>query len=233
MFKRTTITVLAAAGLLTLGTAGGAVAGGLVTSSQIQNQTIKSVDIAPGAVAGSEIRDRSIRYRDMSGELVEYIQSQTELPKNGVDGKDGSDGKDGADGKDGINGSNGSNGRDGKDSLITAYYATAYYNAGDTNAGAIATVACQDPSDVAISGGAQVLGLDDGANARNTPVSSSFPGRMDWSTNTPKVDRLDGWIVQFGGNAGATSDKAPEKVKVYALCVPGNSIPVVETFKQQ
>ena len=26
-----------------------------------------------------------------------------------------------------------------------------------------------------------------GANSRNTPVSSSFPGRMDWDTNTPKA----------------------------------------------
>ena len=89
-----------------------------------------------------------------------------------------------------------------------------------------------DTNYVAISGGVQVLGLDDGANSRNTPVSSSFPGRMDWDTNTPRPDRLDGWIVQFGGNAGATSDKAPEKIKVWALCVPGASIPVKPTFQQ-
>ena len=110
------------------------------------------------------------------------------------------------------------------------------YNAGNTNAGAIATVACDaDPAKtnyVAISGGVQVLGLDAGANNRNTPVSSSFPGRMDWTTNAPKPGRLDGWIVQFGGNAGATSDKNPEKVKVWALCVPGANIPVNQTFKQ-
>ena len=78
----------------------------------------------------------------------------------------------------------------------------------------------------------QVLGLDAGGNSRNTPVSSSFPGRMDWNTNAPKPSRLDGWIVQFGGNAGATPDKAPEKVKVWALCVPGASIPVNQTFQQ-
>ena len=85
---------------------------------------------------------------------------------------------------------------------------------------------------VAISGGVQVLGLDAGANSRNTPVSSSFPGRMDWSTNAPKPNRLDGWIVQFGGNAGATPDKAPEKVKIWALCVPGASIPAIQTYQQ-
>ena len=85
---------------------------------------------------------------------------------------------------------------------------------------------------VAISGGVQVLGLGEGANSRNTPVSSSFPGRMDWAAGAPKPGRLDGWIVQFGGNAGATSDKAPEKIKVWALCVPGASIPVNQTYQQ-
>jgi len=126
----------------------------------------------------------------------------------------------------------GKHGKDGKDGLSDAYYAVAFYNAGDTNAGAIATVACKSTTDTALAGGVQVLGLDADANSRNTPVSSSFPGRMDWSTNTPKADRTDGWIVQFGGNAGATSDKAPEKVKVWALCVPGVHVPVVETYTQ-
>jgi hypothetical protein len=57
---------------------------------------------------------------------------------------------------------------------------------------------------------------------------------MDWNTNAPKQGRLDGWIVQFGGNAGATSDKDPQKIKVWALCVPGAaaSIPVNQTFQQ-
>ena len=71
----------------------------------------------------------------------------------------------------------------GKPGLTGAFYATAFYNAGDTNEGAIATVACDATKTdyVAISGGVQVLGLDEGANSRNTPVSSSFPGRMDWA----------------------------------------------------
>ena len=118
--------------------------------------------------------------------------------------------------------------------LKGAFYATAFYNAGDTNAGAIASVACDaEKTDyVAISGGVQVLGLGEGANSRNTPVSSSFPGRMDWAAGAPKPNRLDGWIVQFGGNAGATSDKDPERIKVWALCLPGESIPVSQTYQQ-
>jgi hypothetical protein len=140
----------------------------------------------------------------------------------------------GATGPQGAPGTPGSPGHAGDDGLLGAFYATSVYNAGDTNAGAIVTVACNMDSQefTAIAGGVQVLGLDAGADSRNTPVSSSFPGRMDWNTNTPKVGRLDGWIVQFGGNAGATSDKAPEKVKVWALCVPNTDIPVNQTFLQ-
>lgn len=117
------------------------------------------------------------------------------------------------------------------DTLTGAYYSVAFYDKGDTNAGAIATVACKKVTDTAISGGAQTL-VDATSLARNTPVSSSFPGRMDWTTNLPKADRLDGWVVQFGGNAGATSDSPPLKVKVWALCVPGLSLPVTQTYLQ-
>jgi hypothetical protein len=117
------------------------------------------------------------------------------------------------------------------DSLGKAYYSVAFYDVGNTNAGAIATVACKKTTDSAISGGVQTL-VDTASAARNTPVSSSFPGRMNWDTNTPRPDRLDGWIVQFGGNAGATSDKDPLKVKIWALCVPGLAIPVEQTYTQ-
>jgi hypothetical protein len=192
----------------------------------------------------------------LQGPQGETLVGTAGLP--GIDGNDGAPGKDGAPGEDGAPGHDGAPGKDGVDGatgpqgpkgdpgdkgpkgdkgdseLTGAFYATAFYNAGDTNAGAIATVAC-DPADsnyVAISGGVQVLGLDAGANSRNTPVSSSIPGRMDWSTNAPKPGRLDGWIVQFGGNAGAASDKAPEKIKVWALCVPGASIAENQTFQQ-
>lgn len=113
------------------------------------------------------------------------------------------------------------------DALTGAYYAVGYYDKGDTNAGAIATVACKKPTDTAISGGVQAVDI-----TKNTPVSSSFPGRMNWTTNTPIANRLDGWIVQFGGNAGTVSDKDPLKVKVYALCVPGLGTPVVQTYLQ-
>ncbi len=186
-------------------------AGNLLGSADIQDGSIRSVDIMDGKV----------KLHDLAPKAVTTLQGH-----NGVDGK------------------NGVNGKDGKDGLLGAFYATAFYNAGDTNTGAIATVACDANSSAftAIAGGVQVTGLDAGASARNTPVSSSFPGRMDWDglddiagnadDNTPRANRLDGWIVQFGGNAGATADKDPQKVKVWALCVPNTSIPVHQTYTQ-
>jgi hypothetical protein len=173
--------------------------------------------------SSSQIKNGAISLSDLSSSARKALQGQ-----KGPKGAQGQKGDTGATGAQGPKGDKGDSGVTG------AFYATAFYNAGNTNAGAIATVACDaEKTDyVAISGGVQVLGLGEGANSRNTPVSSSFPGRMDWTANAPKPGRLDGWIVQFGGNAGATSDKAPEKVKVWALCVPGASIPVNQTYQQ-
>ena len=42
---------------------------------------------------------------------------------------------------------------------------------------------------------------------------------MDWDTNTPKADRLDGWIVQFD------STRAPVKADVWVLCASNTAIP--------
>jgi hypothetical protein len=173
--------------------------------------------------SSSQIKNGVISASDLSSAARKALQGQ-----KGPKGAQGQKGDTGATGAQGPKGDKGDSGVTG------AFYATAFYNAGNTNAGAIATVACDaEKTDyVAISGGVQVLGLDEGANSRNTPVSSSFPGRMDWAAGAPKPGRLDGWIVQFGGNAGATSDKDPEKIKVWALCVPGASIPVNQTFQQ-
>jgi hypothetical protein len=179
-----------------------AVAGDLIRSGDIKDNSIRSVDIQNG----------SIRQHDLADGALASLKG-----KQGPAGEQGPKGAQGPKGDTGLEG---------------AYYSVAFYNAGNTNAGAIASVACKAETDVAISGGVQVTGIEEGANARNTPVSSSFPGRMDWSTNTPKPNRLDGWIVQFGGNAGAVSDKSPEKAKIWALCVPGLEVPVEQTYSE-
>jgi len=141
----------------------------------------------------------------------------------GDTGATGAQGPKGDAGATGAQGPKGDKGDAGDSYLNGAYYSVAYYNVGDTNGGALATVACKAQTDTAISGG---VSTDD--YLKTVPVGQSFPGRMDWDTNTPKADRLDGWIVQFATQNGS----APEKVKVWALCVPGLHVPVSQTYTQ-
>ncbi len=197
---------------LIVGTGSGAYAHSLITGSDIKN----------GTVTGADIKDGSLGVVDLSPKARAAL--------HGAKGATGTTGAKGATGATGAQGPAGTAGKDGDSYLAGAYYSVAYYDAGDTNAGAIATVACKSTDDVAISGGVQTL-VEDGSLGRNTPVSSSFPGRMDWGTNLPKADRLDGWIVQFGGNAGISA-VAPEKVKVWALCVPNLHISAEQTYTQ-
>jgi hypothetical protein len=242
--------------------AGGATAAGMIGSDEIRNNSIQQEDLGRNSVGASELRDNTVGPRYLTDGLLAQIakggpagESAYEVAvANGFDGTEqewltslkgadgapgdpGTPGTPGEPGAKGEPGEKGEKGEKGASGLEGAFYAVAYYNQGNTNAGAIATVACSaDPADtdyVAVAGGVQTLGLDDPAdNSRNTPVASSFPGRMDWATNSPRPNRLDGWIVQFGGNAGAVSDKNPEKAKIWALCVPGAEIPVTQTFSQ-
>jgi len=184
-----------------------------------------------GLISGGQIKDGTIGLIDLSKKAKKSLKGkhgQRGLQGvQGPQGQQGAEGKQGPQGPAGPRGESGAKGEKGDSYLADAYYSVAYYDVGDTNAGAIATVACKAPSDTAISGG---VSIDD--SSMNTPVSQSFPGRMDWDTNKPKAGRLDGWIIQFGGNAGPVSDKDPQKVKVWALCVPSLHIPVETTYTQ-
>jgi hypothetical protein len=172
---------------------------------------------AASLINGQNIQKGSIPLNRLS------VGTQHLVAKAGQPGAAGSHGVPGATGAKGDQGAKGDKGDTGDAYLAGAYYAVAHYDVGDTNGGAIASVACSSQTDTAISGGVSV---DD--NTKNVPVGQSFPGRMDWSTNTPKSGRLDGWIVQFASQTSA----APEKVKVWALCVPGLDVPVTTTFTQ-
>jgi hypothetical protein len=145
------------------------------------------------------------------------------LGPKGDTGPQGPQGSQGPKGDTGTTGAQGPKGDKGDSYLDGAYYSVAYYDKGDTNGGAIATVACNAQTDTAISGG---VSTDD--FTKTVPVGQSFPGRMDWDTNTPKPGRLDGWIVQFASQNGS----APQKVKVWALCVPGLKVPVLPTYTE-
>jgi hypothetical protein len=159
--------------------------------------------------SSSQIKDGAVRLHDLSPGARKALHGA-----NGAKGDTGPAGAQGPKGDKGFKGDSYLNG---------AYYSVAYYDKGNTNGGAIATVACKAQADTAISGG---VSTDD--FMKTVPVGQSFPGRMNWDTNTPKPDRLDGWIVQFASQSGS----APEKVKVWALCVPGLHVPVNQTYTQ-
>ncbi len=59
-------TVVAAAAVLAVTTTGGAVAGGLITSKQIKNNTIRSIDVHDGTLTGTDIADGSVGGADIA-----------------------------------------------------------------------------------------------------------------------------------------------------------------------
>jgi hypothetical protein len=168
--------------------------------------------------SSSQIKDGAVKLHDLSPGARKALHGA-----NGAKGDTGPAGAQGPKGTAGPQGQQGPKGDKGDSYMDGAYYSVAYYDKGDTNGGAIATVACKAQTDTAISGG---VSTDD--YMKTVPVGQSFPGRMNWDTNTPKPDRLDGWIVQFASQTGS----APEKVKVWALCVPGLHVPVNQTYTQ-
>lgn len=182
--SRTAAVVTGAAALVLAATGGGAVAASMVTSQDIQDGTIKAVDISDGAAGSRVIGDGDVHSEDLSSGLAAAL---------------------------------------GKGALDGTVYRVAHYTGG-ANGGAIATVACGDTDAksqkyIAIAGGVQVINADGDsslANDKNPAVADSFPGRMDYSTNTPKPDRLDGWIVRLGD----TTNQGADQINIWAVCVP-------------
>ena len=187
--------------------------------------------------SSKQIRHGAISLSDLSHHARKMLHGKQGAA--GPAGKDGLSGTNGLPGPRGPKGDKGDPGAAGDSYLHGAYYSVANYDVGDTNGGAVATVACKAQSDTAISGGVQTLDAGTNGLQNNVPVSSSFPGRMDWdgsvtgTPNTPKPGRLDGWIVQFGGNSSSSTDLgSPQYVKVWALCVPGLHVPVEQTYSE-
>jgi hypothetical protein len=194
-------------GALFLALSGGAYAAtNLIGTSQIRN----------GAVTRAKISHESVGFPQLST----YLQGQVAAINHRVAGPQGPKGETGAIGATGPRGPQGDAGFTG------AFYSVEKYTSGISSSG-IATAAC-DPNDdansqnyVAIEGGVQAT---DNSTAMNSttplPIAASFPGRMNWSTFTPKPNRFDGWIVQMAtGYSGATDDTPAE---VWALCVPAS-----------
>jgi hypothetical protein len=163
----------------------------------VAGSQLGSADIADDSVRSVDIHDGTIHGADLNNGLA------AKLSKAGPKGEAG------------------------KDATFGAVYRVANYTNGG---GGRATVACGDTDAeskkfTAIAGGAHV---EVAAGHTNTePITSSFPGRMDWSTNSPKPNRLDGWIVNFGD--GAAPSAGDGSLQVWALCVPTTSIAVQTT----
>ena len=155
---------------------------------------------AGGAYAGHKIHTHDIAKHAVTyNKLSNGLQHKVDKHVRGPQGKQGPQGVKGDDG------------------LAGAVYRVENYENGG---GGDATVACADNEAdsqkyTAIAGGVQAghVGTNDFA------VAASFPGRMNWDTNEPKANRLDGWIVL--GNGVHT-----DNLKIWALCVPNTDIPV-------
>jgi hypothetical protein len=63
--RSTLFTVLAAAVLIVVAGGGGAVAGGLVTSAKIKNNTIQSIDVKNNALTGTDIKNSTLGAADV------------------------------------------------------------------------------------------------------------------------------------------------------------------------
>lgn len=92
MRKLTTLTAVGIAALgLIAGTTGTAIAGKLIDSADVRNNSLRSVDVQDGTLG---LRD-----------LNKYTKAKVTAPgKAGADGADGRDGVDGKDGADGVSG---------------------------------------------------------------------------------------------------------------------------------
>ena len=199
---RLTAVVAGASILVLLGGVGGAVAGSMITSANIQDETIRSRDIAPGAITRSEVRDGTLGVDDLST----FVQD--ELAKQGQDGTDGQDGADGADGAPGAPGADGADGAPGVDGVdgvagLTSASSSAVWATGPAGTSYSSWVAC--PGDkLALGGGYRPS--PENESAKGLQVVSSSPTHLelvDEQLVPVEGGSPNGWLVS-GFNNGNT-----------------------------
>jgi hypothetical protein len=181
--------------LVALGSAGGAVAAGMVGSIDIRNESIRSVDIKDGQVRLSDINDRA--ERQLRG-------------RNGKDGVDGADGKDGAKGEPGVSNIEADGPYPGATNLTNGDNSTDKWLAGKPTELQSSWVMCA-PGKVALGGG--FSRADEGAAAfKGLQVVTSQPVQVvdgNPQAYTPIEGDADGsfvpngWLVE-GFNNGDT-----------------------------
>ncbi len=149
----------------------------------------------------------------------------------GPKGDAGPQGRQGDIGPAGLEGPKGDPGVKGADGISGYEVHTYRYSKDDANSdagpgypgvggGAIATVACS-PGKVALGGGywftsTDQHGFNSPALSDGSGVVASFPGRMDWSTNSVKPNDNSGWIVQVNRNVNAAD------MTLYVICANVN-----------
>ena len=95
----------------------GAVAAKLVTSDDIKNQTIRKVDIGQDAVGSNEVKDGSLKAKDLTADALEGLKGAK--GDTGAKGDKGDQGLQGPKGDKGDQGMPGEDGDDGVSNLIT------------------------------------------------------------------------------------------------------------------
>jgi hypothetical protein len=173
--------------------------------------------------SSSQIKNGTVKLRDLSPRARHALHGD-----NGAKGDIGPAGPQGLKGATGASGAQGPKGSDG----ISGYEVHTWrYSKDDANSdmgpgyggvggGAIATAACS-PGKVALSGGYWFTsehdsGFNSPALHDGSGVIASFPGRMDWSTNTVKPNNNSGWIVQVNDKVNAAD------MTVYVVCANVN-----------
>jgi Collagen triple helix repeat (20 copies) len=173
--------------------------------------------------SSSQIKNGTIAASDLSSAARKALKGQQ--------GSKGNTGATGAQGPQGPKGDPGAQGPHGPAGVSGYEVKTWRYSKDDANSdmgpgyvgvgsGAIATVACS-PGKVALGGGYRFTSAGD--NGFNSPaisdgsgVVASFPGRMDWDTNTVKPNNNTGWIVQVNNKVNLAD------MTMYVICVNAN-----------
>jgi hypothetical protein len=181
----------------------------ITSSSQIKDGTVRLADLAPGARKG---------LHGNPGAKGDLGPAGPQGPKGnaGPQGPKGNAGPQGPKGSDGVSGYEVRTWRYSKDDA-NSDAGPGYVGVGS---GAIATVACS-PGKVALGGGYRFTSEDEtGFNSQalrdGSGVIASFPGRMDWNTNTVKPNNNTGWIVQVNDKVNAAD------MTLYVICVNAN-----------
>ena len=180
---------------------------------------------AKDLITGKDVKNGSVMKRDLSPGVRAKLDAAGAPHATGATGATGAKGETGPAGQNGIKGDQGfpgAKGEPGRDGV--SGYEVRTFDYPQVGPGGVATVACGDDEEaskkkVAVGGGFYIrngnnpdMSSNMDALSNGAGVVASFPGRMDWSTNTPKPNRNDGWIVRFNSKpAGA--------VTLYAICM--------------